>query len=268
MATLIDNLVRAVPTWQAACRHLEGQEHREDLNVLLEIHDPLTVTESDRLVINAVDEAYRSSGKGSSISTVMNTIFPAGLYRAHGRPDFYQRFMAVNRRTREGTPSWGTYAQRMIQPDRDAPYSDETNQLENLVTRLTRVARGEVNRYTAAYEIGVVEALEDGSDADTQCGDLPLYQPCRDGNRWKGGPCLSHLTFKVDREMRVHLTAMYRSHYYGERALGNLLGLGSLLNFVAQESGLSAGTLSCLSTFAHLDVIPLGGAANARKLFG
>jgi len=49
------------------------------------------------------------------------------------------------------------------------------------------------------------------------------------------------------------LTAMYRYHYYIEKALGNLLGLSQLLFFVAKETGLGVGPLVCLSTYAVLD---------------
>ena len=62
----------------------------------------------------------------------------------------------------------------------------------------------------------------------------------------------------------VNLTAVYRSHHYCSRALGNLLGLAQLLSFVAKESGLSVGTLSCLSSYAELDVSTWGGATAAN----
>jgi hypothetical protein len=50
------------------------------------------------------------------------------------------------------------------------------------------------------------------------------------------------------------LTAIYRNHYYVERALGNLIGLSQLLFFVARESGLQPRGLVCHSTFARLDL--------------
>ena len=49
------------------------------------------------------------------------------------------------------------------------------------------------------------------------------------------------------------LTALYRNHYYIERALGNLIGLSQLLYFVARESGLEPRGLVCHSTLARLD---------------
>lgn len=49
------------------------------------------------------------------------------------------------------------------------------------------------------------------------------------------------------------VTALYRNHYYVQRALGSLIKLSQLLYFVAHESGLTAKSLVCHSTFARLD---------------
>jgi hypothetical protein len=49
------------------------------------------------------------------------------------------------------------------------------------------------------------------------------------------------------------LTALYRSHYYVEKTLGNLLGLAQLQAFVAKEAGINIGPLICHSTYAVLE---------------
>jgi len=64
----------------------------------------------------------------------------------------------------------------------------------------------------------------------------------------------------------VDLTAVYRSHHYAKRALGNLVGLSQLLHFVSKESGYDPGVLTCVSTLAHLDVSSFGGADAAAAL--
>jgi hypothetical protein len=66
-----------------------------------------------------------------------------------------------------------------------------------------------------------------------------------------GGPCLSHLSFKYSAGA-VHLTALYRSHEYRYKTLGNLLGLARLQGCVAQEVGAAIGTLVVHSTYAWL----------------
>jgi hypothetical protein len=55
-------------------------------------------------------------------------------------------------------------------------------------------------------------------------------------------------------DRRLALTAMYRNHYYIEKLLGNLIGLGRLQQFVAEESGIAMGPLTILSTHATIDV--------------
>ena len=47
--------------------------------------------------------------------------------------------------------------------------------------------------------------------------------------------------------------AVYRNHYYVQRTLGNLIGLGRLLQFIARETGFDLGTLTIQSTHACLD---------------
>jgi hypothetical protein len=46
---------------------------------------------------------------------------------------------------------------------------------------------------------------------------------------------------------------MYRNHFYIEKLLGNLIGLGRLMAFVARESGLQVGALTVISTHAEID---------------
>jgi hypothetical protein len=46
---------------------------------------------------------------------------------------------------------------------------------------------------------------------------------------------------------------MYRNHFYVEKLLGNLIGLGRLMSFVARETGLKVGALTVVSTHAEID---------------
>ena len=80
---------------------------------------------------------------------------------------------------------------------------------------------------------------------------MPLYSPAQDETRRMGGPCLSHLSFKLFQEA-VHLTALYRSHDYSYKAPGNLLGLARLQACVAHEVDRSIGSLTIHSSYAYL----------------
>ncbi len=61
-----------------------------------------------------------------------------------------------------------------------------------------------------------------------------------------------HLSIKLDRG-KVRLNATYRSHYYVQRLLGNLIGLARLQYFLAHEADLEIGPLTINSTYAKLD---------------
>ncbi len=134
-----------------------------------------------------------------------------------------------------------TYAQRLVRRVDAAGVT--INPLQTIIARLTAEAKnGGPKR--ARYELNLVDPFTDLSTSDpTLPGDKLAL----------GGPCLSHLSFKLRPGGSVSLTAFYRSHFYVERALGNLIGLSRLLSFVARESGLEAGTITCISSYAQID---------------
>ena len=52
---------------------------------------------------------------------------------------------------------------------------------------------------------------------------------------------------------RLGMTVLYRNHFYIEKLLGNLIGLGRLMSFVAREAGVDMGSLTIVSTHAQVD---------------
>lgn len=263
MATLFHTHERIVPTWLAAARHLNAQRGRQAKNLLLEIQRPMDLTEDDHAVMARVDEAL--ARKNLTLRTVAGTIFPIAMYKQYGRPGYYEKYKEMLERGQKAN-SWGTYAHRMIERPGRVP-GTTINPLEYLVEKLK--AEGQPQRkdkkkvsFVATYELGVADPDEDLQPQADVGGDVPIYDPACDMRDWLGLPCLSHLSFKrvpCDNGHAVDLTAIYRSHHYCTRALGNLIGLGQLLSFVAKESELNVGTLSCLSTHAELDVQEWGG---------
>ncbi len=270
MAKLFDTQQRIVPTWLEAARYLDQRPGRKAMNLVLEITDPLTITAEDRRLMDRVDLALGYSNL--TLSTVAGTIFPLDLYRRYGRPAFYERHKEMLKRGKKAG-TWGTYAARMIaRPGRDG--GEDINPLEMLVRRLSEEGQphrksGEAS-FASAYEMGIADPQHDLAEVFGGVGgEVPIYNVAFDGLRWMGFPCLSHLSFKRvahDSEYVVNLTAVYRSHHYCARALGNLLGLGQLLWFVAQESGLSVGTLTCLSSHAELDTHTWGSIATTHNI--
>jgi hypothetical protein len=252
---------RVVPAWLGAVRSLIETPGRTDRNFVLEIASSNVLVADDIAVINAVDAELRRTEDKIGVYTVAATIFPQRMYRRYGRPGFYERYLkAMKKGQKRGT--WGTYAMRMM--ERFHPRTRTMiNPLEVIVAKLRDAKDG--RKFQSAYELGVhdvVDILENEVG-----GELPIHEPATDIRRNTNIPCLSHLSFKLDSDLgTVDLTAVYRSHHYGRRALGNLIGLSQLQGFVAKESGHSLGILTCVSTLAHLDVNAFGGVAATNAL--
>ena len=86
--------------------------------------------------------------------------------------------------------------------------------------------------------------------------ELSLFDPVRDVDHSPyGGQCLSFLSFKLVKGTKktLTLTAMYRNHHYIKKLLGNLIGLGRLMEFVALETDTNVGALTVVSTHAEID---------------
>ena len=64
----------------------------------------------------------------------------------------------------------------------------------------------------------------------------------------------------------LYLTAIYRSHSYVARALGNFLGLADLQAFICNETKLAPGPLVCVSSYARLDAEDGWSVGEAVKL--
>lgn len=68
---------------------------------------------TDREIHRKVD-SFLTSHKAHSINTVVNTIFPASLYRRYGGDEVLNRFGMLSEKIRQHSDcSWGTYALRM-----------------------------------------------------------------------------------------------------------------------------------------------------------
>jgi hypothetical protein len=235
-----------VEGWLQACDFLlsRDQENRRAYNMVLEIAQPLSLPDQDRAVVSVLDGFLKARG-GLPINSVVNTIFPASLYQRHGAAGLARRYISQVYPIIKRHPDWhwGTYAQRLFQRiDKDG---NDVKPLETLVTKLrNNLTLPSTQR--AVYELSAVDPFL----------DIPIYDPVVDRNRPLGGPCLSHLSVKLTADHRLMLTGFYRSHYYIQRALGNLLGLAHLQHFIATETGLQVGVLVCHSSMAVLETEP------------
>lgn len=253
-----------VAAWLDAAQYLAGRPCMEDQNLILEISDPLSMTAEAKAVLGSVDQALSQNVPGLTISTVADTIFPLGVYLRHKRPVFYEKFISLMAEGKaQGT--WGTYALRMMKrTSGTGKKAVHLNPLEILVQKLVNTHEG--RKLKAHYELGVLDVIEDVLPFHEVGIELPIYDPVKDARKPSGYPCLSHLSFKLIDE-KIHLTAVYRSHYYGTRALGNLMGLTHLLWFVATESNFGIGTLTCVSTHARLEPGSVAAGVKDTKAF-
>lgn len=216
--------------WREAVRAVDSRPGHSAYNVIIDVMDPVAKATLADARIAVVDEFLSASEK--SVETVANTIFPAGLYRRYGAPAFFDVFRDnVLKKVRRSERWSGYYFERMFQYPTSA--GEPPNQLWDIVKRLRDEDVRALNKF-----------------------ELSLFDPARDvDNSPYGGQCLSFISFKVipGAEKTLTLTAMYRNHFYIEKLLGNLMGLGRLMEFVAQESRLKVGSLTVISTHAEID---------------
>lgn len=268
MAKIFDEYERIVPTWKAVSRYLLNCPQKEAQNLVLEIPNPTIVTADERKILSDVDRAIRSNKPTTSLTTVMATIFPQNLYLKHGRPGLYEAHRKAIERA--GKNGWGTYAGRMMRR-KSKDGKSVINPLDMVIEKLKKNAATDARQsFSSTFELGTADVEEDLREVcvhEAEVGaELPTYDASCDANRPYGGPCLSHVSFKLIDRDTLNMTAIYRSHYYCERALGNLLGLSQLLSFVAKEAGVKVGTLTCVSTHAKLDTSAWGGVGEAEKI--
>jgi hypothetical protein len=234
------NEATCAKAWLKATLHLRQQIDQRDYTVILQVANPMQLPPEDRAVHDLVD-SFLLERAAMRISTVINTLFPATLYVRNGRAGVFERYNdAWPKLEKHHDIRWGTYARRIL--NRTKPDGTTYKPLDDLMRKLSsQVKTNKPKR--ATYEINLVDVFL----------DLPIYDADEDASQIMGTPCLSHLSFKLKDDNRLMLTAFYRSHYYIERAFGNLLGLAWLQHFVATETKIQTAELVCISSMALLD---------------
>lgn len=258
MAKLISGS-SASSVWLEAAEYLYKEPKGEAVHLFLEVKQPTILDAGDDDVIVGVDQFLEKHEK-QSIQTVAGTIFPMDYYRSGGKTavlDNYPEDLAEILSGR-GEQGWGNYFMRMTrQPCADG------NTFDQLSSALKKLRQ---DNKRSCFEISPGRNYEHW-DAPVNSVDVPIYDPALDAKKHMNLPCLSHLSFTRDGVGKeLHLNATYRSHYYVERALGNLIGLAGLLAFMAKESSHEIGTLAINATFAKLDWMNFRGKTEVGKL--
>lgn len=222
-----------VSAWLAAVTQLDRSPGHEAHNVIIDVANPVHRADLSDPVVAHVNEFLRDRDK--SIEAIANTIFPRALYHRHGSPEFIDVFHEKVLPRVRGNARWsGYYFERMT----SLPVVGNVQPVD----QLTRM----------------IERINDPKNTSLNKHELSLFDPNRDvtGSPY-GGQCLSFLSFHIspgaNGKRTLLLTAQYRNHYYVEKLLGNLIGLGRLMEFVAKETGLRLGDLTIVSTHAVVD---------------
>ena len=223
-------------------------ENSPSINLILAIRSPIgngSLSVADQRI-----DKFLQDEKQLPIHTVAETVFPGWQYRKRGLRGVFEIYpdkeypLLKKRRPN----SWGTYAYRLVR--RRAAHGDLMNPLEQMIDKMKKEIAIKRSK-KSCYELGITEGEY----------DLPLYNTAKDGTRRMGGPCLSHLSFKLI-DGAIHLTALYRSHDYRYKVPGNLLGLARLQACVARETDQGVGSLVVHSSYAFLN----GAKTRIRRL--
>jgi thymidylate synthase len=125
--------------------------------------------------------------------------------------------------------SWGTYFRRMTRYDGG---STPVNQLEN-----------------------VIKAINTRDNVSKAALTIVIQKPGGETIRPLGGPCLNYLAIQAEHNANttLGLLAVYRNHDFLQKAYGNYWGLCNLLRFLAKETAMVAGPVTCISSHAYVD---------------
>lgn len=220
-------------TWLNATNLVNAQPGHEAHNVLMSVEDATAFGAVEQGVARELDKLL--STVESSVSTVANTIFPQALYERYGSPEFYDVYADRVFPKIRGQADWGRYFERLIRFPLNYGKKEFINPLQNLVAKMKEQV-GHNHTFRNVYE-------------------LTIYDPRRDAGRNMNRQCMSFLSFKLTADHKLLLTAIYRNHYYTQRLFGNLIGLGRLQKFVADEVGIESASLTVLSTHAEVDTL-------------
>jgi hypothetical protein len=206
--------------WASAIQLLVERAPRYSLVVSIE--DPCVVPEQDLRVL----DPQRFDGDAKALLDVAATIFPRrrAQDQRHAREFLDAKINAYTRWQERSPGTWGTY-----------------------FSRLVRFGEAEVDQLMRC-----IDALNGWARRQRGALVVHLSSPEYDRPRAQGQPCWHYGEFLREDEATLSLLAVYRSHDYFLKALGNFIGLARLLKFVADSTGMKCGRLVCVSCYATL----------------
>ena len=231
--------------WYDAVRATRAVAGHKVFHLIVTIEKPLA---EDEAIRHEVDKLLANRGN-QTVDTVASTIMPAALAELCNTHDelverYRDRYEVIMRFPKN---SWGTYFGRLVaypigHDRRPAPVDQLAPVIKALRGPRVLAAQHETAIATAEDMAGASEVMDPGA---------LIHHPTR-GRHGRGGPCLSNIAFQREADC-VHAIAHYRSHYLVERAYGNYLGLGCLVQYVAEQAGLRLGRLTVVAGYAQID---------------
>lgn len=202
------------------------KNHGELCNLLTTIHNP-THLDIDWLNKYSPNQFGRSH---DDIRDVIDTIFPMSLAKRHpNEQSLKNEYLRRHDRAMSWPRNrgrWGTYFERLV---RFPP---------NGIDQLGKA----------------IDKLKNWPKRNTTGLVFHLSAPTTDNPRTRGGPCWHFGEILWQRGNVIDLVVVYRNHDFFNKALGNFIGLGQLLQFICNESEMQPGKLICHSVHAFSDV--------------
>lgn len=273
MSTFVPPVATLSEAWLRTL-DLVAATHGRLVHVVTTITEPGAEDDRIRAAIDAVLHGGTGRRARQSVDTVAGTIFPSDLYRAvpyawdpglgeaeaaeldAAAADLYADYedMLPLLLTADGNHS-GTYFSRMITwPGK------EPNGVNQLAERI-RYLRGHRARGVTANNAADI-ALGGEADMERDIG-VEVYSPT--DRRQRGFPCLVHIDLTL-LDGRLSMLAVYRHQFLVTKAYGNLVGLSSLLRFLAQQTGYAVGELVIHATLADDERGSFGGGRGIAAL--
>lgn len=226
--------------WLATVLSVRASPGHTAFHTVTRIRDT-SISEQPR-IRKAADDLLDEFGL-QPVSTVANTIFPAGLAAqeadASSLSERYIKLYPELKKIRPQKNSKGTYFLRIVSYDNAV---GKVNQLVHVIETLRKEIASGGGAKRARYEITLEQ-----QDSFA----LPVFDPTHDTSAM-AFPCLSFLSFQIDKT-RLHVVAHYRSQFLVERGYGNYLGIVNLLHYIAKQAGLTPGSATIVVGLAHVD---------------
>jgi thymidylate synthase len=249
--------------WIEAARCLLSISDHRAMHMMVHIAQPTQEDPGTRRAVDLLMDDQRYQG----VETIANTIFPEAM--AQSSRDYShlaERYAAIypELRKRWHRNKAGTYFGRITAyPTAHGTVDQLAAVIDHLKIEDT-TPNPKTARFETTFAIPGHDGLADdvGGLEDVNGKAVAIFEPGHDRNNAMAFPCLSHCSFQLGRDRRVHALAHYRSQYLLQRGYGNYLGLGRLLDYVATAAGLETGELTVVAGYVQLEA----GITAVRRL--